>query len=409
MGRAARVPLTLLFGLLLAACTDARKPVSPTAPVVSPDEPSLDVTAAALPGGPLPGLTSSQLAAFNRGREVFERAFLQSTGLGPTFNASSCVECHGEEEGPVGGTGDELETHFTVVRTDGTCNPLTGKGGFVHQDSVTPRLFQLTGLTEEPFPSTAHNRGTRSTPDVFGFGLIAAIPNQSIINLADPYDYNGDGISGRAHYTAAGDIGKFGRKAQEGSLTLFNAGALVAEMGITNKHFLAENSIGGAAIPFGADPTPEPEISSADFEDLNSFVIFLAPPPPVPLTTQSAAGRDLFNSIGCAGCHTPQFTTTDVGIAALSYKTVRPFTDLLLHDLGPENADACLDQATRSEFRTEPLMGARFMEFFMHDGRATTLTQAISLHGGEGSRSRTRFNNLTSTQRAAVVAYLNSL
>ena len=405
MPRAARAPLALLFGLLAAACTDARQE-SPTGPDTRP---SANVLVEDTRGDPIPGLTLAQASAFLRGQEQFERTFDQFVGLGPTFNASSCVECHGEEEGPVGGTGDEVETHFTAVRSDGTCNPLTSRGGFVHQDSVTPKLFQVTGLTEEPFPSVTHQRGTRSTPDVFGFGLIAAIPNQSILNLADPYDYNGDGVSGRAHYTAGGDIGKFGRKAQEGSLTLFNAGALVAEMGITNKHNLVENSIGGAAIPAGVDFAPEPEISSADFEDLNSFVLFLAPPPPVPLTTEAATGKTLFTNIGCAGCHTPQFTTTDVGISALSYKTVRPFSDFLLHDLGPENADICLDQAIRAEFRTEPLMGARFMEFFMHDGRATTITQAISLHGGEGSRARTRFNNLTSTQRAAVVAYVNSL
>jgi CxxC motif-containing protein (DUF1111 family) len=379
--------------------------------VTSPTTPDLqarrEVTIAAL-GGPIGGLSSAQLASFQRGQEQFERAFIQSTGLGPTFNASSCVECHGEEEGPVGGTGDEVETHFTNVRLDGTCDELESKGGFVHQDSVTPRLFNATGLTEEPFPSTTHQRGARTTPDIFGFGLIASIPNSAIINQADPNDANGDGVSGRVHYDANNDVGKFGRKAQEGSITLFNAGALVAEMGITNKHNLTENSIGGAAIPFGVDPTPEPEIASADFDDLNNFVIFLAPPPPVALTSQTAAGRDLFNAIGCATCHTPQYTTTDVGIAALSFKTVRPFSDFLLHDMGRN--DICLFQARRTEIRTEPLMGARFMEQFMHDGAATTITGAINLHGGEGSRARSRFfNNLTSTQQQAVVAYVLSL
>ncbi len=408
MRHAAKVPLTLLFGLLAAACTDARQGPSPTAPGLQPVGPlgavSTDGTTL---GQPVPGLSLSQLAAFNRGQVQFERTFTQLTGLGPTFNASSCAECHGEEEGPPGFTGDEVETHFTNVRSDGSCDPLTAKGGFVHQDSVTPKLFQATGLTSEPFPTVTHQRGTRSTPDIFGFGLIAAIPNQAILDQQDPYDYNYDGISGRAHYTPDNDIGKFGRKAQEGSITLFNAGALVAEMGVTNKFNLQENSIGGAAIPAGVDPTPEPEISGTDFDDLNSFVIFLAPPPQAPLTTNALYGRDIFNSIGCKTCHTPQYTTTDVGIAPLSYKTIRPFSDFLLHDLG--TADICLGQATRREFRTEPLMGVRFMEFFMHDGGATTITQAISLHGGEGANTRTRFNNLTSTQKAQLLEYVNSL
>lgn len=407
MHRAARAPLMLSFGLLLAACADDR--LAPTAPAVAA-KPARDVTASSSAlGDPVPGLSLAQLSAFTRGRAVFQRSFTQTSGLGPIFNASSCTECHGEGDGVVGGTGDEVETHFTSLRLDGTCNALASKGGFVHQDSVTPKLFQVTGLTSEPFPTVAHQRGSRTTPDLFGFGLIAAIPNQALIDLSDPYDYNGDGVSGRAHYTAAGDIGKFGRKANEGSLTLFNAGALLNEMGITNKFNLTENNIGGMAIPAGVDFTPEPEISGSDFDDLNSFVIFLAPPAQLPLTAEATTGKTLFSSVGCTGCHTPQFTTTDVGIPALSYKTVRPFSDLLLHDMGPELADICLDQARQAEFRTEPLMGARFMEQFLHDGRAATVAEAISFHGGEGSRSRSKFNALTATQRAAVVAYVNSL
>jgi CxxC motif-containing protein (DUF1111 family) len=407
MARAAHFSLTLLSAVALAACTDAPKePVSPGIP----DKPSAAIAVDdAGRGNPVAGLTLAQASAFTRGRALFNKTFNQYNGLGPIFNASSCAECHGEEEGPAGGTGDEVETHFSVVRSDGTCNLLTAKGGFVHQDSVTPKLFSVTGLTSEPFPTVAHSRGFRATPDLFGFGLIAAIPNQAIVDLQDPYDYNGDGVSGRAHYTSAGDIGKFGKKANEGSLTLFNAGALLNEMGITNKFNLTENNIGGAAIPAGVDFAPEPEISNTDFDDLNSFVIFLAPPPTVPLTTTAAAGRDLFKSVGCTTCHTPQFTTTDVGIAALSYKTVRPFSDFLLHDMGPTLADICLDQARQAEFRTEPLMGSRFQESFLHDGRAATISEAISFHGGEGSNSRSRFNALTSTQKAAVVTYVNSL
>ncbi|HET7231077.1 MAG TPA: di-heme oxidoredictase family protein [Longimicrobium sp.] len=404
MHRSAHVLLTLAVGVLAAACTDSLDP--PTTPAA----PRREVTASSgALGDPVPGLSLTQLASFTRGKAVFQRGFEQLTGLGPAFNASSCAECHGEAAGEPGGTGDEVETHFTAVRSDGTCNALTAKGGFVHQDSVTPKLFAATGLTSEPFPTTTHQRGSRITPDVFGFGLIAAIPNQAIVNLEDPYDYNGDGISGYAHRTAAGDIGKFGRKAAEGSLTLFNAGALLNEMGITNKFNLTENNFGGMALPAGVDPTPEPEISNSDFDDLNNFVLFLAPPPPVPLTTEATTGKTLFSSVGCTGCHTPQFTTTDVGIPALSYKTVRPFSDFLLHNMGTSTADICLDQAFQTEFRTEPLMGARFMEAFMHNGAASTIEQAVSLHGGEGSNSRSKFNALTATQKAAVVAYVNSL
>ncbi|HEX6746916.1 MAG TPA: di-heme oxidoredictase family protein [Longimicrobium sp.] len=390
------------------ACADDRRgdeatPTAPGAPRASGSGPQL--------GDPLPGLSSSELAAFNRGKLVFQRGFTQSTGLGPTFNASSCAECHGEEEGPVGGTGDEVETHFTNLRSDGTCDLLAASGGFVHQDSVTPALFAATGLTEEPFPTAQHQRGTRSIPDLFGFGLLAEVPAQVIISYAtyDPNDSNGDGISGRAQLFGS-EVGRFGRKGNEPSLTVFNAGALLNEMGITNALNMTENSIGGAAIPAGVDPTPEPEISSSDLDDLNAFVRFLAPPPQLPLTAEATTGKNLFASIGCAGCHRPTLTTGWMSRSlALSGKDVNAFTDLLLHDMGPEDADICLGQAANAEFRTEPLMGARFMEFFMHDGRATSVTEAIQFHGGEGSGARTSFFNLTTAQQSAVLAYVNSL
>jgi CxxC motif-containing protein (DUF1111 family) len=406
MRRAAKLSLALLSGLLLAACSDERPtPTSPRTPI----GPRGDVTALSVEGDPVPGLTAAQMAAFTRGKVIFQQTFTQAGGLGPIFNASSCVECHGEDTGPVGGIGDEVETHFTNRRADGSCDLLASRGGFVHQDSVTPKLFAATGLTSEPFPTVTHQRGTRTIPDLFGFGLLAAVPNSALLNAEDPFDSNGDGITGYAHRTAAGDIGKFGKKANEGSLTLFNAGALLNEMGITNKFNLTENNIGGNPIPAGVDPHGEPEISDANFDDLNSFVIFLAPPPALPLTAQATTGKSLFSSIGCTGCHTPQFTTTDVGIPALSFKTIRAFTDLLLHDMGTTTQDICLDQAFRTEFRTEPLMGARFMDKFLHDGRATTIEGAISFHGGEGAGARSRFNALTLAQRDAVVAYVLSL
>jgi len=412
MDRAARIAATSACGALLVACTDtpSEPPSSPppaTAPAVAE---VVGVVGTAL-GDPLPGLTASQLAAFTRGRELFERTFVEKSGLGPMFNASSCAECHGEpEEGGVSGAaGDEVETHFSVPGPDASCDPLTNAGGFVHQDSVAPRLFKFTGLIEEPLPAVAYEEGQRTTVDLFGMGLLDAVPAATLLSLADPNDANNDGISGRAHLTSAGDVGKFGRKANEGSLTRFNAGALLNEMGITNRLNPVENTIGGAPIPGGVDISADPELSNSNLDDLNAFVFFLAPPPPLPLTPQARFGRDLFAAVGCAGCHVPSLTTGDVGVAALSLKQVSAFTDLLLHDMGPELADMCLDKATAAEFRTEPLMGARFAEQFLHDGRASTIPEAIGYHGGEGSRARNKFFNLSSAQRAALAAYVNSL
>jgi len=406
---AALVPATVACVVLLAACSDApSEPHSTVRPLPSAVISALD--AAAL-GQPLSGLTAAQLAAFTRGRAVFEREFSDRTGLGPAFNASSCAECHGEPEegGVTGAGGDEVETHFTNRRVDGTCDALLGGGGFVRQDSVTARLFRATGLSQEPLPSAPYQLGARTTVDLFGFGLLAAVADRTLRSLADPFDFNRDGISGRVHVTSTGEIGRFGRKAQEADLALFNAGAMFNEMGITNQFNPAENSFGGAPMPARVDIAADPELANADLDDLNAFVSFLAPPAQLPLTAAARTGQDLFNSVGCAGCHVPSLPTADVGVAALSLKRVSAFTDLLLHDMGGELADICLGDARSSEFRTEPLMGVRFVEQFMHDGRAATIDQAVSYHGGEGTRSRNRFANLSAAQRAALVEYVNSL
>jgi CxxC motif-containing protein (DUF1111 family) len=127
------------------------------------------------------------------------------------------------------------------------------------------------------------------------------------------------------------------------------------------------------------------------------------------LSGPARQGRDAFGRIGCDRCHVPVLRTGDSPVPALRRRDVAAYTDLLLHDMGPELADICLGQATPSEFRTEPLMGVRRMARFLHDGRAATLEQAIELHSGEAARSRDRFRALPVEQRAALVAFLKAL
>ncbi|HET7234268.1 MAG TPA: di-heme oxidoredictase family protein [Longimicrobium sp.] len=400
--------------LLLAACADAPQPAEPSTGSRSDlFLPSFNGNL----GDPLPGLTDSERLAFARGKAVFQRQFVQGDGLGPIFNASSCSECHGEngeDGGVIGGTGDDLERHFTRLSQDGSCSKLASRGGFVHQDSATFRLTNLTGITTEPFPTVAHDTGTRSTPDLFGFGLVAGIPDAAILALADPNDANNDGISGRVSWVGTA-VGRFGRKANDNDLDHFNAGAMLNEIGVTNPQFLAENrigsdTIGSDSIPANVDPAPEPELGSADLGDLNAFVRFLAPPPTTAvLSEEQLQGKLLFNSMGCTRCHTPEFTTGPSSSAALSYQTVRPFSDFLLHDMGFNLGDICLGNTTNTEFRTEPLMGARFMEVFLHDGRAPNIGHAILQHGGEAQTSRDAFAGLNTAQRSAVVAYIKTL
>ncbi len=338
------------------------------------------------PGDPLRGLTAQELDRFERGREVFERTFTPETGLGPTFNADACSECH--EDPATGGTGDERETHIAVVKSDGTCDLLLDKGGPVFQNHVTPAVHAAMGIDSEPQPPGITTHATRTIPDLFGFGLLDAVSDREILEWADPDDRNHDGISGRANRDANGHVGRFGRKAAFASLDDFNAGALLIEQGITSPAMPVEESIGGKAIPPGLDPTPEPELA---------------------MNGEGERGRLIFGSIGCAGCHRPVLMTGRSPVRALREKRVEAWTDLLLHDMGPERADVCFGNAEPSEFRTEPLMGLRFAKVFMHDGAAKTVEEAIELHGGEGTRAKERFGRLRRAERDAVLRFLASL
>ena len=357
------------------------------------------------PGDPLRGLTAEELDRFNRGKEVFERAFTPETGLGPLFNADACGECH--EKPVTGGTGDEVELHATAFR-NGICDPLADSGGPVFQLQVTPALKAALGIDQEPVPAGAA-RANRSTPAIMGFGLLEAVPDRDILLRADPRDKNHDGISGRPNRNFDGRLGRFGRKALVPTLKEFNAGAFVIEMGITSPAVPTEETIGGRPIPAGVDPVPEPELSQEDLDLVDDFVRFLAPPAPLPLDLEGERGKIIFGTIGCVSCHAPSLTTGDNPVRALRYKQVNAYTDLLLHDMGPARADICLGLAEPSEFRTEPLMGLRLRDKFMHDGAATTIEQAIELHDGEAARARDGLKKLSARERAAVLKFLGSL
>ncbi|PYV13243.1 MAG: hypothetical protein DMG07_15075 [Acidobacteria bacterium] len=359
------------------------------------------------PGDPLPGLTRGERDRFRRGGDVFKKVFTPETGLGPLFNSSSCAECH--EDPAAGGFGDEVEVHATAFRQDRSCDPLTGEGGPVIQQKVTPALKAALGIDSEPFPKGATGRGMRSTPVLFGRGLLDAVPDSVILGYADPNDRNRDGIRGRAHRLADGRVGRFGRKASEPRLDAFNAGAFIIEMGVTNPLHPAEETIGGKPVPAGVDPARDPELTQEQLDLANDFVRFLAPPTPASQTKEARQGEKLFSRIGCAGCHIPALRTGDSPVSAIKKRTFFAYTDLLLHDMGADLADICFGNATPSDFRTEPLIGLRFLKTFLHDGRAKTLEAAIEAHGGEGARARDRFKGLSKRDRSALVAFLKSL
>jgi CxxC motif-containing protein (DUF1111 family) len=268
-------------------------------------------------------------------------------------------------------------------------------------------------------------------PPVFGSGLIEAIPEAAILAHADPDDLDGDGISGRANLVTAAPfvpgtepggsgalvVGRFGRKAQNAVLLQQVVEAYLQDIGITSPFLPLENRNPRAPVPIEAvDRAPDPEVSEATIQAVTHYVRALAPPQPGEETAQRVLGRSLFEQSQCARCHVPSFQTGPSPIPALANRTVTLYSDLLLHDMGDALADNRPDgQATGREWRTTPLWGLRLMRSFlngrallMHDGRATSVEEAILLHGGEAAASRAAFLALTPAQRAALLDFVES-
>src|SRR2546426_1615872 len=331
---------TLLIAALIGVVACEKN--APTAAPPTAGAPGFIVVPASL-GSALPKLDPALLSRFNAGRIVFTTVFTPQTGLGPLFNSVGCANCH--EQPVVGGGGnndpaeggEDVELHATAFHGAGVpCDNLASVGGPVIQKQLTPALSDVLHITAEPIPAAATDSGHRTTPDLFGFGLLDAVPDAEILALADPLDRNGDGISGRPNRTADGRLGRFGRKAQLATLSEFNAGAFVNEMGITSPAEPNEQLVRGQAFPPGVDPTPDPELTQEALDATDAFVRLLAPPRPLPRTLVEQRGGLIFLRIGCASCHFPALVTGPNRVAALSLKIVRPYTDLLLHDMGPD-------------------------------------------------------------------------
>lgn len=361
---------------------------------------------------PIGGLTSHEAAAFLRGDAEFARPFSAAEGLGPIFNDVSCANCHSGD-----GRGDPRNSLARIGEAhDGY---LAEIGGPQIQTRALP------GVPPEIVPS-GYPVSHRLPPPVFGVGLIEAIPDATILALVDSLDANGDGISGRPNWVtpqsyastgAARAIGRFGRKAQTASLLQQVVEAYHQDIGITSVFRPNENLNPSArSQTFAADRAADPEISAATVESVIHYMRTLAPPAPGAMTPSRSDGRALFASVGCAGCHVTSLRTGDHPVAALSRRDAELYSDLLLHDMGDALADLRSDgDASGREWRTAPLWGTRLVprflngrHFYLHDGRAHSLDEAIRMHGGEGQRARGAYAALTDAQRAALLDFVAS-
>jgi CxxC motif-containing protein (DUF1111 family) len=400
---------------------------------------------------PAPNLDAAGLARHNAGDDAFGRVFTAATGLGPLYNNDACEACHfsdGRGQPPADGVSFlTMLFRASIPGQDahGGPNPAGLFGGQL-------QLLAIPGFTPEASASVAYvdsggrfGDGTpyslrvprysfkgiigalppnlltspRVAPVNFGLGLLEAIPDATIRSNADPRDANRDGVSG--HYNVVYDvplrdyvIGRFGWKANVGTLLHQAAGAFNGDMGITTSYFPTENCKG--EFPGCADHAAE--LDDKTVADVAFYTQTLGVPARRNLDDpQARRGEYVFHAIGCASCHlSTLYTGVLPGVPAVSNQRIHPYTDLLLHDMGDALADRRPDfLATGREFRTPPLWGIGLVQvvnghtFFLHDGRARNLLEAVLWHGGEGTNARERFKALSASDRNALIAFLNSL
>ena len=417
---------------------------------------------AAAAGGPIAGLTSDELGFFNAGQTNFQQAEGVGDGLGPRFNLDSCSGCHAQPA--VGGSSPVVNPQPTVglaygarnaipsfVRADGPVVEARFKrfangspDGQVHSLFVISGRVDATGnagdciAVQENFEAQLLNGNVslRIPTPLFGAGLIEAIDDATILaNLASNASFKAQlGIAGHPNRSAnTGTITRFGWKAQNPSILVFAGEAYAVEMGISNEAFPIERD-NNPTCQYAPTPNDSTVVDGfkglpatqtvSDLERFSFFMKFLAPP--IPSTNAPggfasiARGRQTFNNVGCALCHTPTLQTPRSNtVPALSSISVSLFSDLALHKMGSRLADGISQGAAAGdEFRTAPLWGLGQRIFFLHDGRTSDLTEAIDQHASGGSTVHApseanqvirRFDALRDSSKQDLLNFLRSL
>ncbi|MBL7930268.1 MAG: c-type cytochrome [Bacteroidia bacterium] len=363
--------------------------------------------------GPIEGLSAEERALFLKGDVAFNNdVFSAATGLGPVFVSTSCGSCHAGD-----GRGHPFTSLTRFGQTDSTGNQFLALGGPQLQNRALP------GYKPETLPAGASSSKILPPPNT-GLGLIDAIDDADILALADPYDLNGDGISGipnwihapayceyRNHVVEQNGkyMGRFGRKGAAYDLLQQTANAYNQDMGI-NSSFEPIDTYSKKEI--------DPEISNATIHAVVFYLRTLkAPVQRDQQKTEVQSGKKVFSDIGCASCHHPEFKTGNSPIAALSNKVFYPYTDLLLHDMGKDLDDGYTEGSAKTfEWKTPALWGLGLSKnsqggqyYLMHDGRANSIEEAINLHGGEAAGVRTKYRALSENDKNNLITFLESL
>jgi CxxC motif-containing protein (DUF1111 family) len=382
--------------------------------VAEASAPSLTATEA--PAG-FDNLTNGVLsqADFDAARDVFEEVESIADGLGPVYNAQSCRECH---QNPVTGAGSQIG-EFRAGHFNGTSFVEHPGGSLINDRAIDASIQERIAAGQEV-------RTFRISLSLMGDGFVEAIDSNTLVNIsnAQPTAQRGQVISVPVLEAAgATRVGRFGWKNQQASLQSFAADAYVNEMGITSPLQPTENtSLGNSVAAFDTVADPE-DTNGADIDFFTNFMRSLKAPPrdnALAATASAQRGSTLFDQIGCATCHVRSINTAPAGTlingnrfpvpAALGDKTIHPFGDYLLHDVG--TGDGIVQngpQTTRTKVRTAPLWGLRARDRLMHDGATVSRSDAIARHRNEGGTAAANFAGLSATGQNDVINFLNSL
>ena len=363
--------------------------------------------------GPMEGLTQAEKLQFIKGDEAFnDDIFTPQNGLGPLFVANSCGSCH---------AGDGKGHPFTILtrygQFDSTGNHYISLGAPQLQNRAIPGYLPESLPANIPFTKILAPANT-------GLGFLDAVSDADILNLSDPIDIDGDGISGVPNWiplptysllrenaiTQGGKyIGRFGKKGATYDLLQQTANAYNQDMGI-NSSFEPIDTYSKQEV--------DPEVSNSTIHDVVFYLKTLKAPLPRNQNDEDVkAGKQLFFSMGCEKCHQSELKTATSSISALSNKVFHPYTDLLLHDMGSGLDDVYTEgSAKTSEWRTPALWGLGLSKnsqggshFLLHDGRATSIESAILWHGGEGENSKLMYQNLSTHEKEQLIKFLESL
>lgn len=458
--------LVLSYAPLLPACGDEATTVLRAEP--GEDLPGGETTNTLLLGSnafttPVSNISPDNEAKFHAGNSFFNQPWVAAPastqsrdGLGPLFNARSCAACHFKDGrgSPPLEQGDPFVGLLLRLSIDGSGKHGAATPHPVYGGQLQP--FSIPGVPAEGMPRVSYVEregeyadGTRYTllepvytitdlaygdlpkdirisprvaPAVHGLGLLEAVSEARLAELADPNDQDADGISGRISRVpdaATGElsVGRFGWKSEQPSVRQQSAGAFLGDMGITTSLFPSQECSSEQTECQTATAGGDPEISDAHLERVERYGQLLA----VPVRTDASdsevlQGKKLFQNSGCAGCHTPRHLTENHPLSELEDQEIWPYTDLLLHDMGEGLSDNRPSySAAGSEWRTPPLWGLRFYETvnrhnrLLHDGRARGVAEAILWHGGEAKESKQAFESMSKSDRDALVRFVESL